>query len=136
MEDGTNNGFGGYVKQLRQERQLSIRELAARIGLDSGALTRIEHGKVATPRPGTLRGLATALDVPPADMFARAGYVTPEELPDLATYLRLRYGNFLSEDMCILAERYLQQMLEKMTQAGEVAPRVNGSRGVKATVNE
>ncbi|MEU8860910.1 helix-turn-helix domain-containing protein [Streptomyces umbrinus] len=121
MEDGANNGFGGYVRQLRQERQLGVRELAARAGLNSGALTRIEHGKVATPRPGTLKELAAALEVPLADMFARAGYMVPDELPDLATYLRLRYGDCLPEDAWISIEGCVQQALDVNSLDGEVS---------------
>lgn len=115
MERDARNQFGKYIKQLRQERQLGIRELAKKTGIDSGALTRIEHGKVGTPRPETLKALAVALDIPLADTFARAGYTTPDGLPDLATYLRLRYGH-LSEEACASAENYLRWLT---SEAGE-----------------
>lgn len=118
MGRDTRNQFGKYIKQLRQERRLSIRELASKTGIDSGALTRIEHGKVGTPRPETLKALAVALDIPLADMFARAGYTTPAELPDLATYLRLRYGH-LSEETCTLAENYLHWLTSEVGEPRE-----------------
>lgn len=118
MERDTRNQFGKYIKQLRQGRRLSIRELANKTGIDSGALTRIEHGKVGTPRPETLKALAKALDTRLADMFARAGYTTPTELPDLATYLRLRYSH-LSEEACASAEKYLHWLIDKHGPSGD-----------------
>lgn len=37
--------FGGYIRRLRTEKGLNQTELAAKIGLDSGGLSKVENGK-------------------------------------------------------------------------------------------
>ena len=37
--------FGGYIKRHRIEKGLNQTELAAKVGLDSGGLSKIENGK-------------------------------------------------------------------------------------------
>lgn len=67
--------FGDYLSAARQERGLSIREVARRIGVEPSAVSRLEDGTRGTlPRPELFLGLvrelglhwATALEhVPP-----------------------------------------------------------------------
>lgn len=91
MNDERIHHLGEYIKHLRVQRDMTIREVATKADLDSGALTRLEHGQVTHPRPDTLCALALTLKVPLADMFAQAGYTLPDELPGVESYLRTKY---------------------------------------------
>jgi transcriptional regulator with XRE-family HTH domain len=111
MEHATTNQFGGYIRHLRTQRKLSMRGLAKMAGIDSGALARLEIGKT-TPTPRTIKALAIALDVPLADLFTRAGYVTPHDLPSMNTYLHARYGQ-LPNDVLDSMNDYCQRLIDK-----------------------
>ncbi|MEC3979633.1 helix-turn-helix domain-containing protein [Amycolatopsis sp. H20-H5] len=102
--------FGQYIKRLRENRKLTIRGLASDAGIDSGNLTRLEHGRMARPAPDTLAALATALHVPLADMFAMVGYVVPYDLPSITPYLHARYGQ-LPEGARTSLDNYLKQLI-------------------------
>lgn len=54
--------FGDYLRRLRVERGLNQTELAAKIGLDSGGLSKVENGKKEL-NDNRLELLATALGV-------------------------------------------------------------------------
>lgn len=54
--------FGDYLRRLRVEKGLNQTELAAKIGLDSGGLSKVENGKKEL-NDNRLELLATALDV-------------------------------------------------------------------------
>lgn len=112
MDHDTAHRFGEYIKGLRQERKLSIRKLASKSGIDSGGLTRLEHGKRRAPRPDKLKALATALEIPLADMFAMAGYTVPYDLPSMAPYLRARYGH-LPEETLSAVNGYLERLIDE-----------------------
>lgn len=58
----------GRLKQLRQERGQSMRQLARLSGLSTNALSTIERGRVS-PSVSTLYRLAEALDVPITAFF-------------------------------------------------------------------
>lgn len=104
--------FGDYIKRLRQEQKLSMRGLAHKANIDSGALTRLEQGKVAAPQPDTLKALAAALQVPLADLFTMVGYVIPYDLPSMTPYLRARYGH-LPDDVLASVNDYLQRLIDE-----------------------
>ncbi len=55
------------IRQLRQERLLTIRALAAGAGVSTRTVLLVEHG-AQTPRPGTIKKLAAALGVEPAQV--------------------------------------------------------------------
>ena len=59
--------IGDRLKTLRIRRALTQQELAERAGISSNALNRIELNK-AEPHMSTLRKLAKALDVDPAEL--------------------------------------------------------------------
>ena len=54
---------GGVIHRLRLERGITQEALAFRADVTISALARIERGGVASPKIGTLRKIATALDM-------------------------------------------------------------------------
>jgi transcriptional regulator with XRE-family HTH domain len=60
--------IGNRLKELRIRRALTQYELADRAGISTNALNRIELNK-AEPHMSTLRKLAKALDVVPAELI-------------------------------------------------------------------
>lgn len=61
-----------YVTQWRVARNLTQRELAARTGLALSTINEIETGK-RTPRPATLRRLASALETEDCNLYNHPG---------------------------------------------------------------
>ncbi|PIP54294.1 MAG: XRE family transcriptional regulator [Bacteroidetes bacterium CG02_land_8_20_14_3_00_31_25] len=59
--------FGDYIRRLRVEKGLNQTELAAKIGLDSGGLSKVENGKKEL-KENKLLLLAKALKIDVADI--------------------------------------------------------------------
>ncbi len=99
------------LSRLLRARRLELGErledVAARAGVDSAGLSRAENGK-KIPAPETLASLATALELPLADLYEAAGYPLPQELPTLRPYLRRAYG--VSDEAVQEIEDYLQRI--------------------------
>jgi transcriptional regulator with XRE-family HTH domain len=79
------------VQQLRLERTLSLRGLAARAKVDYSWLSRLEHGRFASPDARSLWRIARALDVEVADLYLEAGFGDAHGLPGFGPYLRAKY---------------------------------------------
>ena len=56
------------LARLRAQHVLTQKELGARAGLTELTISKIETGQ-QTPRPSTIRKLASALDVKPTDLI-------------------------------------------------------------------
>ncbi len=54
--------FGSYLKTLRQEHQLTLREVAATIDIDQSSLSKIEKGKMIAPQH-IIKAASTVFDV-------------------------------------------------------------------------
>jgi transcriptional regulator with XRE-family HTH domain len=67
----TSVDVGVRLRQLREERNISMRGLALKSGLSANALSMIERGKTS-PSVSTLYKLADALGVPIIDFFGDA----------------------------------------------------------------
>lgn len=67
-EDPTEPRVGERLRELRQQKKLSVRALAAQSGLAINTLSMIENGKTS-PSVSTLQILARALDVPIGAFF-------------------------------------------------------------------
>ncbi|HEX6357618.1 helix-turn-helix domain-containing protein [Actinophytocola sp.] len=77
--------FGALLKQLRAKSGMTQEGLAERAGLGVRTVRRLERGERADARVGTVRRLADALDLAPADraaFFAAAGFAKPPEPDD------------------------------------------------------
>ena len=57
------------IKQIRETKKLSMREIAKRAGVTASLISQIENGRVS-PSVETLFALATAMQVPVAHFFA------------------------------------------------------------------
>lgn len=68
MDDQNQLDIGARIRELRTERQLSLRALAERSGLSVNAISRIEHGE-SSPTVSSLLRLAGALNVHIKDFF-------------------------------------------------------------------
>ena len=60
------------LKELREARALSLRELANEAGVGHNTVYRIEHGQ-GNVLPRTVRRLAKALGVEPLELMKRSG---------------------------------------------------------------
>ena len=83
--------LGSRITAAREARALSIRRLAARVGVHHATISRIESGESERPTPEVLERLAQALEIPEADLHALAGYRVAGSLPAFPAYLRAKY---------------------------------------------
>lgn len=60
---------GTKLKSLRERRFLSREELAEKVNSHRDHIGRLERGEVANPRMATIRNLAEALGVDPAELI-------------------------------------------------------------------
>lgn len=87
----TPQRLGEFVQKTRTEKQFSYQQLADLTGLARNTIWKIEHGKIAQPRPEVLNSLGRALSIPAVDLFTLANYPAPDALPSFGAYLRARY---------------------------------------------
>lgn len=73
------NYLGVYIRYARQDKNISLRELAKRIGISASYLSDVELGKRSMTNDHTLRLLAKELDLPIHGLFTRAEIV-PDEI--------------------------------------------------------
>lgn len=59
--------FGERLRQLRDVRGLSMRQLAERSNVDVGVISRVKRGRYKPPKIGTIEKLARALELSDAD---------------------------------------------------------------------
>lgn len=62
--------FGEWLRELRQERGLALREVAAAVGMDQAHLSKAELGQ-RLPTEEQVKALATFFKLKPADLEAR-----------------------------------------------------------------
>jgi transcriptional regulator with XRE-family HTH domain len=64
--------MNGNLRQIRQTRVLSRKELACKSKVDESTIYRAERGQTKL-RPSTVRKLAQALDVSPDQLISQQG---------------------------------------------------------------
>lgn len=72
--------FGERLKELREQRSLSVNQLAIYAGVSAAAISRIENGHRGVPKPATIRKLADALKMPYEQLMDIAGYMRADEV--------------------------------------------------------
>ena len=122
MED-----FGQYLKTLRQEHNLSLRDVGVKATISSSYLAQIEQGRRRPPGPDILKRLAPVYDVPVRDLLKAAGYLedtetslSDEEEVELAfRYVmrdpRYKSGARVKGKLTTDVKRFIVEMYEKAT---------------------
>src|SRR5689334_15695134 len=65
--------FGAALRRLRRQKGLTQREVAARVPMSAGNLSRLETGGQGPPADETIERLAAALDVDATELLTIAG---------------------------------------------------------------
>jgi transcriptional regulator with XRE-family HTH domain len=70
--------IGDFIRELRHNARISLRELADRAGVSNPYLSQIERG-LRKPSAEVLQQIASALRVSTPVMYLRAGLLDPKE---------------------------------------------------------
>lgn len=78
-----HDSFGDYLRRRREERRAadqrySVRQVAARVGLEPSYLSKIERGEQPPPSEESIRALARELGEDPDVLLAMAGKVSTD----------------------------------------------------------
>lgn len=68
--------LGEFIKEKRNLKNWSQRDLAAKSGVSNAEISRIESGKRKEPSSSVLKDIAVALDVPVEDLLQQAGVIS------------------------------------------------------------
>lgn len=119
--------FGEYLRTLRIEQKLSLREAEKLSGVSNSYLGLIERGQRPIPGADILKKLAPIYDVPVRDLLRAAGYLKEEEVSlseeeevDMAFRFvmndpRYKSGTRIKGGLTTEVKRFIIEMYEKAT---------------------
>ncbi len=96
---GDSEELGQRIRSGRKAKDWSVRELARRMNLNHSSIVRIEQGEFIRVKSEHLEQFSTLLDLPLADLQILAGYKPVDDLPDLKTFLHVRYRDLPDQDV-------------------------------------
>lgn len=70
--------FGRFIRREREEREMTLTELARRVDVSIAYLSRIERERENPPPDRLMTALARALELPVDDVFAAARRLPPD----------------------------------------------------------
>lgn len=95
------------LTEKRARLGMSTNAVARKARLDPGTVWRIEQGMIVKPRVESLIAIGRVLGINPMELFTTVGWLTADDLPDLRTYLRAKYGVSLSDTAIDDIEHYV-----------------------------
>jgi len=119
--------FGEYLRTLRLEQKLSLREAEKLSGVSNSYLGLIERGQRPIPGADILKKLAPVYDVPVRDLMRSAGYLKDEDVSlseedevDMAFKFvmndpRYKSGTRIKGGLTVEVKRFIVEMYEKAT---------------------
>jgi len=119
--------FGEYLRTLRLEQKLSLREAEKLSGVSNSYLGLIERGQRPIPGADILKKLAPVYDVPARDLMKVAGYLKDEDVSlseedevDMAFKFvmndpRYKSGTRIKGGLTVEVKRFIVEMYEKAT---------------------
>jgi len=114
--------FYDQLRDWRQHRGFSVRELSERSGVSHSYISQLENGKRRIPSPDVLAKLSEGLNIPYAELMRIAGYLEPPSPATPATgtggnpvnLRRFLRDNELTFDGVVLSEldkEWIERML-------------------------
>ena len=88
-------GFGGYLRQKREERELTLLDVAERLGISIAYLSRIERERENAPKDELIQKISAVLGLDADEAFAAARRLPPDLRPHAKSVVKLyrRLGN-------------------------------------------
>lgn len=99
MDEEQAKKLGALLKQTREARGLSMRQLAKLVDVRDVTILRFERGDQAAPAPDKLARIANVLGLSLADVYALADYAVPNDLPSFTPYLRTKYRDLPADEI-------------------------------------
>ncbi len=84
MNNGMNKNseFGAFLRAIREEKGITLREAESRSGISNSYLNQIETGKVSKPSPDIIGKLSELYEVSFELLLEKSGHVLPDIAPD------------------------------------------------------
>lgn len=70
-----NVEFGNYLRNKREERKLSVRQLNTYSGVSHSYISQVERGNRGVPSPDILKKLSKPLGVDYEELMVKAGHI-------------------------------------------------------------
>jgi HTH-type transcriptional regulator, competence development regulator len=115
--------FGEYIRNLRNEKKLSQRELAEKAGISNAEISRLESGDRKKPSPITLKAIAPFLEISYQELLKQAGYI--EEMVERPGYTERIYKD--ENGKLIDITRKAADLYDKNVKWANIAFRVTSS---------
>jgi len=96
----TTEKLGSYLKALRDNQGLSLRDVQSKTDISNAFLSQLESGKIKNPSPTILYKLSILYSVPYENLMELSGYPVPvasEPLKDAGTVFH-RFGAITREE--------------------------------------
>ncbi len=74
------NSLGTYLRNVREENNLSLNAVYNVTGITDSRLSKLENNNYEEPSPVMLKKLANLYQLSIVDLFIRAGYMTYDDL--------------------------------------------------------
>lgn len=123
MNKDQAQALGILLRDERKKLGYSTYELAAAAGVSESTVVRIEQGHFSAPSPSKLARFAEALQISLADLYAKAGYLVPNDLPTFETYLHAKYPNLPKKAVKELGRHFKDLMSEHNISTDDTSPR-------------
>lgn len=76
------NEIGSYLKRIRNEHHLSLKDVYERCGITDSKLSRMERGEGEPLNPLELKKLAQVYEISIISIYIKAGYLNKSDLSD------------------------------------------------------
>lgn len=150
MNDQEKQEFGAFLRRIREEARLSLREAEKQIGISNSYLYQIERGERGAPKLEVLRKMAVAYKVPYESILSAAQLDDPagredffdninDELERAFEYVRkdrqFKFGTHMNgSELTPEAKRFIVEMYQKVVGRkllGDEKEKKNDRRGVE-----
>ncbi|HEX5322542.1 MAG TPA: transcriptional regulator [Capsulimonadaceae bacterium] len=128
MNETERRQFGAFLKRLRMEKRLSLRQVEAEVGISNSYLYQVESGRKNPPKVDVLRKMAALYGVSLDAILSAANLGEPEKadlyddrlVENAFEFVRkdpeFESGTYMtSNTLPIEAKRFIVEMYEKMT---------------------
>ncbi len=108
-----NEPLGTYLKDVRKQRNLTLRAVEERTGISNAYLSQLENNKISFPSPKFLNKLATLYEVSYEQLMKLAGYPVSADKEQALAFRTESNFEDLTRDEKAKVQEYIQFLKSK-----------------------